>query len=265
MLTMWCCTALALHPSRIYTQVPENLQLNYRQFFIRTPDSAKLNAWYFPPDTNTSNKHITVIVAGQDAGNMSSQLLLAEALQKAGLDVITFDYRGFGASSDFKMDSTYLYYSEFVTDLLSVMRYAKSKYTSNKLCIYARSMGSIITSLALQQERADYVIGDGYVSSLTDTKRRLQEFYKVPVRLPADSMRFANSISGINAKMLIFAGKQDWVTTVDDALKIVDRNYNRKLVLHPLGHLEAAKAFTKDVYADGLIHEVMAFFEAFKD
>jgi alpha/beta superfamily hydrolase len=257
-------TAFCIHPSRKYTMLPNDLQLRYTSKFITTPDSAKLKAWFIPA-ADSIKKNVSVIIAGQDAGNMSAQLLLAEALVKKGFDVVTFDYRGFGESSNFKIDSSYLYYSEFITDLISVVRNVKTSFPKNKTCILARSMGSIITSIALMEERVDYVVGDGYIKSLTDTKKRIENYRKISVKLPEDSMRFSNTLSGINAKMLIFAGKQDWVTTVDDALQIVEKYFNRKLVIHPLGHLETPKAFTQQTYADGMVDHIVSFIQSFKE
>ncbi|MDB5227285.1 MAG: alpha/beta hydrolase [Bacteroidota bacterium] len=260
-----CLAVFSLNPSRKYAALPESLGLKYSRSFIGTPDAMQLNTWIFRTAEDSFKKNITIIIAGGDAGNMSSQLLLAEGLQKKGFDVVTFDYRGFGESSNFKIDSSYLYYSEFVTDLVSVMRKTKSIFPDNKTAILARSMGSIITAIAFKDERSDYVIGDGFVKSLTDMKKRLEDYKKTSIKLPKDSMRFSNAISGINAKMLIFAGQQDWLTTVDDAKKITEKNYNRKLVIHPLGHLETAKAFTNETYADGMINEMISFFTGYKN
>jgi pimeloyl-ACP methyl ester carboxylesterase len=255
--------AAALNPSPNYRTTPDALNLRYTPQFIATPDSAKILSWIFSPDSTTRN--ITIIIAGPDAGNMSSQLLLAEALVNTGFDVITFDYRGFGHSSAFRIDSSYLYYSEFITDLVSVIKKAETAFPKNKTCVLARSMGSIIEAIAFRDAPVDYIIGDGFIKNITATKKRIEAYKHISLKLPADSMRFSNAIAAINAKMLLFAGKQDWVVTLAEAQAIVENNYNRKLIIHSAGHLEAPKALTQQTYADGMMHEITVFFEQYKE
>ena len=86
-------------------------------------------------------------------------------LSHVGFTVVMFDYRGFGESDSFNIDTKMLYYNEFATDLTAVIQFAKNKYPKNKTGVWAFSMGTIIATLATNYIQPVFIIGDGYVTN----------------------------------------------------------------------------------------------------
>ena len=144
--------SFALKPEPKYLQKPNELNISYSEHIIRTPDHFNLKAWVCSPKKEIDNK-TTIILASGDAGNMSYWLTQVGELVKNGFTVVTFDYRGFGESQYFKINNDYLYYNEFVTDLVTVIRWTKKKTTENQIGILALSMGTIMSTLALQKRK----------------------------------------------------------------------------------------------------------------
>ena len=54
---------------------------------------------------------------------MGDWVHLGRFLQLYGIDVWLYDYRGFGASSDFSIERNQLFHTEFVSDLSAVSNY----------------------------------------------------------------------------------------------------------------------------------------------
>ncbi len=109
---------LAILPDTTYVQRPESFGLMYRELPVRTADGYDLAAWFFPAQEALTDEEWkatkgvrsykpldgmprpTIIICNGDAGNMSYfQLPLAYAWTGMGFNVVTFDWRGFGAST----------------------------------------------------------------------------------------------------------------------------------------------------------------------
>src|SRR4029077_869305 len=61
---------------------------------FETADGIALNAWYFPGRTRAP----AVLVCNGNAGDRSLRAALAVALHRAGMSVLSFDYRGYGGN-----------------------------------------------------------------------------------------------------------------------------------------------------------------------
>src|SRR3954469_15418178 len=94
--------ASALNPSKEYKAKPEKYGMTYKEEKVSTKDGATLNAWFFELPRKTTN---WVVVSGSGDGNMADNLELASQFLSSGWNVCLYDYRGYGSSSDFKVDS----------------------------------------------------------------------------------------------------------------------------------------------------------------
>ncbi|MEJ2859924.1 alpha/beta hydrolase [Actinomycetospora flava] len=63
---------------------------------LTTADGLALGAWFVP--ARGERREVTVLVANGNAGDRSARSPLAAALAEQGLDVLLFDYRGFGGN-----------------------------------------------------------------------------------------------------------------------------------------------------------------------
>jgi len=63
---------------------------------LTTADGVRLGAWFVP--ASGARRDVTVLVANGNAGDRSMRAPLAAALSARGLDVLLFDYRGFGGN-----------------------------------------------------------------------------------------------------------------------------------------------------------------------
>ncbi len=88
---------LVLHPSRSVTETPtsEGLAFEPVRFGDDTSGQPQLAGWWIPGDLSSDP---TVLMLHGETGSMSDALPAALALHNARLNVLLFDYRGYGKS-----------------------------------------------------------------------------------------------------------------------------------------------------------------------
>ena len=254
-ITNFC---FALKPDRTYSTTPDSLGLNFTKQIIKTDDNASLNSWIINPP-EAQNNGTTIILSYGDAGNMSYWLNQAAILSQVGFTVVLFDYRGFGKSSDFEINPEQLYYNEFATDLETVIKWTKQNLKFKKLGILALSMGTIMTTIAVQKEKVDFIIGEGFVLNPNEIKEKLFKFKQKNITLPENSDNYINLIPKIEAPMLLFSGTLDNFTTLEDSKLIVKQKPNRKLVEFTGNHLEGFAVLSGEYYGSKYIQEISKF------
>ena len=90
-----------------------------------------------PYSTIDEEQRPTLVICNGDAGNMSYQQIdLAMIYAACGFNVVTFDWRGFGASSEFEMDDDYLCYTEMLEDYRAVLAAVKGQEEVDEDCIF---------------------------------------------------------------------------------------------------------------------------------
>jgi len=166
------CTLNAIKPDRKYRFYPEKLGLIYKELDVTTKDNLKIKTWFFPAQDSLSEKEQerawdeskkreykvldetkrpTLIICNGDAGNMSwIQLHLAQEMTTRGINVVTFDWRDFGESSEWPMDTNYMCYTEMLWDYDAVIDKVAKEDTvdSSKIILMGWSTGSYLSMIA---------------------------------------------------------------------------------------------------------------------
>lgn len=88
---------LVLQPSRAVTQTPKDIHLAFTEvhFGVDASGQPQLDGWWIPGD---SPSYPTVIMLHNGQGSMGDALPEARMLHDAQLNILLFDYRGFGRS-----------------------------------------------------------------------------------------------------------------------------------------------------------------------
>jgi len=86
---------LVLHPSRTVATTPaaRNLSFTEVHFAVDNTGVPQLTGWFIPSDTTTQN---TALVLHAADGDLSNALPSAQLLHSQHLNVLLFDYRGYG-------------------------------------------------------------------------------------------------------------------------------------------------------------------------
>src|SRR5690554_3606484 len=210
LIILLCFPSFAIKPDRVYRIYPEKLGLIYRDLDVITSDGLKIKTWFFPAQPALSEKeigeswenpikktyktidnslHPTIIIANGDAGNMSyQQLHHAQFFTSKGYNVVTFDWRGFGESSKWDMDTNYLVYSELLIDYDAVIEQVlqQNEVDKNRLAVYGWSTGAYLSMAAASRyENIKAFVAIGLMTSFAEV---------VPVLMKAQNKDESNLI-----------------------------------------------------------------------
>lgn len=229
----------SINPKVAYIATPKTYKISYKTIVLKRK-SIKINVWisYASQNLNKKIEQKTVFLVYGDFGNMSYFLSYIAFFTKRGYNVISFDYRGFGASSKFKIDKNQLFYYEFADDLKYTFNYFKNKVGINNMTIMSLSMGTIISAVALQNQHIHNQIVEGCVFDYQYIATRLFKIKNKIIKLPKNKVDLPKIWNSITGKILILVGSEDEITNEDDALQIVNQNVNkRKLFVYNGQHL----------------------------
>lgn len=88
--------SLMYFPSRLIDYTPGEAGLAFEDVEIPTEDGERLHGWWIPAAAPSVGH---VLLCHGNAGNVGDRVLHAKLLTGIGLDVLLFDYRGYGRSS----------------------------------------------------------------------------------------------------------------------------------------------------------------------
>ncbi len=98
LMLRWFEHSQVFHPSRVMEATGAELSRPFEDVFFKASDGVQLNGWFFPASTNSHRPHLAVLVCHGNAGNISHRLDTCAALLATGVNVLVFDYRGYGRS-----------------------------------------------------------------------------------------------------------------------------------------------------------------------
>jgi len=235
----------AINPMREYKMKPDKFDIEYQEEKILSSNGAILNTWIMKSEAE-NKKNYTFIIVGSDAGNMGFSLAYALYLLKNGYDVITFDYRGFGESSDFEHKPDNLYHTEYIEDFHSVISWVKKEIAPEKIGILAFSMGTLIATTGFEKSKYDLLVAEAFIKSPRKIVQRIKKTKGKKINLPKSTKPRLSYLNKINVPMLLFSSKEDEITTLKDSRKIASKMPNRKLVEFNGEHLRGAYTLGMD-------------------
>lgn len=166
---------LIYFPTPDYAQTPADVGLPFEDLTLRTLDGLAIAAWYVPAD----NAKGTLIHCHGNAGNIADRLLDLKLFHRMGVNVLIFDYRGYGRSEG-RPDERGTY-----EDAETAWRYLVETRgeSPERIVVFGRSLGGAVAIELATRQRPGALVVESTFTSLPDVGRRL--FPWLPVRLIA--------------------------------------------------------------------------------
>jgi fermentation-respiration switch protein FrsA (DUF1100 family) len=146
-------------PSRAVFATPDRAGLAYESVEIVTEDGVRLDGWYLPADREA--RGVLLFFHG-NAGNISHRLDSLKIFFDLGLDVLIFDYRGYGRSEGkVSEQGTYL-------DAEAAWRYLTDglRVPADKIVLFGRSLGAAIAAqLATKYDPRALIMESSFTSA----------------------------------------------------------------------------------------------------
>lgn len=173
---------MALNPSKEYKVTPDKFGMQYKEEKIKTSDGATLNAWYFENPRKSVN---WVVVSGSGDGNMADNLEIVNSFLSAGYNVVSYDYRGYGSSSEFKIDPDLFIYPQFITDLNAVLDHLRKSRAITKFDLFGLNIGAGLSiGVGANRTETKKIIADGPWTSLEGMKTKIKNKTGKDVTMP---------------------------------------------------------------------------------
>jgi alpha-beta hydrolase superfamily lysophospholipase len=138
------CTHIFLQPDKRLHVNPDQVGAQWKDVQFKSLDGTQLTGLWFPSKYNTPKG--TVIQFHGNGENMTSHFLYVYWLALEGWNVLSFDYRGYGASHGNKS------LKGSVQDGVAAIQYAREKSRGLPLCIIAQSLGGTLAITSLHRD-----------------------------------------------------------------------------------------------------------------
>ncbi|MGW4772872.1 alpha/beta hydrolase [Nocardia sp. NPDC004278] len=191
--------ALTFQPDRQILQTPSVLGMDYTELSIPTTDGETLHGWWLPAAHSIGH----VLFAHGNAGNVGDRVPIYALLTEIGLDVLTFDYRGYGRSTGRPTEhGTYL-------DAHAARRILLEQPGVNpeRVLYLGKSLGGgVLLELATEYPPTGLVLMSTF-TGLRDAARSVYPF--LPGPLVPDAYPSLRRIRELQAPVLIMHGDHD--------------------------------------------------------
>lgn len=146
-------------PSRAIVATPEHIGLAYETVEIRTEDGIRLDGWYLP--AGEKSRAVLLFFHG-NAGNISHRLDSLKIFSDLRLDVLIFDYRGYGRSEGQLSEQGTYRDAEAAWRYLTVER----RVAEERIVLFGRSLGAAIAAqLATRHDPGALIMESGFTSA----------------------------------------------------------------------------------------------------
>lgn len=212
-------TLLALSPKRTYSHTPHDFRMTYEKLSIASTDNIQLHAWYFPSDLGDQ----LMIISHDGVGNMGDYLERVRILVNYGFSVVIYDYRGFGQSSDFKINKYQYVYKEFYDDFDAVYDYCEARF-HHELIAYGWGIGAgISVARGYQKDDIAGIIADEPFVDFTALKSqfvKINAIMTLPAGIENNDYNVLNVVKGKHGErlrgLLYLHGTKNFLYSTED-------------------------------------------------
>lgn len=152
--------SMIFFPYPTLDQTPAEWGYNYEDVFLDTEDGVRLHGWYIP---HHGSRQVLLFFHG-NAGNISHRSASVEIFHRLGLNVLIFDYRGYGLSQG-KPDEHGLY-----EDARAAWHYLinEREFEPEDTILFGRSLGGAVAAELATQIQPRGLILESTFSSARD-------------------------------------------------------------------------------------------------
>lgn len=205
--------SLMYFPSPTLEGTPADAGLAYDNLVLPTEDGERLHGWWIPARAPSLGH---VLVCHGNAGNVGDRIGQAKLLVDAGLDVVLFDYRGYGRSSGTPDEEGT--YRDARAARAALLRRAGTD--ASRLVYLGESLGGAVAlALALEAPPRGLILQAAF-SSVRDMAR--VHYPMVPTILVPDAYPNLRRIRRLAAPLLLLHGDRDDVVPWEQGQALFD-------------------------------------------
>lgn len=256
-------TILALKPSSTYDTKPDEFGITYQEVSFETVDGVNLKGWVYRPETRSGE---VVVISHDGDGNMQKTIEVASYFLSMGINVLTYDYRGYGESDAFKINEKFYIYAQFEKDLDAAIKFARNMHSITRVYLYGKGMGAGLSlAVGASSRGVNKVIADSPYDDLNSLQQKISEVkgeeVMIPLAYDKESLEPFYALATKDAKVktyLLISGSEDPVCDkklikklekiqkdLTTTYVVKDAGYQQTFSKDKAGYFEAIKSFLK--------------------
>ena len=199
-------------PGRSMDSTPAQAGMPYEDLYLTTSDGVKINAWLVKSSPLAS----TILFAHGNAGTMSDRVMKIKFFHDFGLNVLVFDYRGYGKSQGYPTEKGIYLDAQAAYDYLQ----SRPDIDYQRIIGYGESLGGVVAvDLAARRKLAALII-ESSITSAQDMAKRLYPFLpSFLMSLKFDSM---SKIKNIDIPKLFLHSPEDQIVLLSMGQKLYE-------------------------------------------
>ena len=222
---------------------PHDIGLIYSDVELHTADGETLHGWWLPH----SQARGTLLFQHGNAGNISHRLDSLRIFHELGLNVLIYDYRGYGQSTGRPSEQgTY-------TDARAAWDWLidEAEVEAGEVLVFGRSMGGAIAAWLTTEVQPAGLIVESSFSSIADIA---SEYYGwLPVRwLTRIHFPTAEFVAETEVPVLVVHSRDDEIVRFEHAERILDAAGERGRLLEIQGDHNTGFIRSEAIYQEGL-------------
>lgn len=207
-------------------------QFHPREIWFKAHDGVRLNGWVF----STGNARAPLVIwCHGNGGNISGRALIAGKLRRSGLDVLLFDWRGYGKSEGDPTENSLYRDAEAAYEFAT----GELKKQPKDIVLYGESLGGPYAAWLAMRHKPRCVVIENSFPSLRELGNAL--YAPVPLGYFAPcSMTTTRWLNKAGAPVLVMHGKRDVVIPFPLGMRLYEelRVPKQLLVSETAGHSE---------------------------
>jgi len=234
---------LLYFPERSYDATPEAIGLPYDSVSFKTADGVKIHAWYIPAEKSRG----AVLFCHGNAGNISHRLFFIDLLNRMGLSVLIFDYRGYGWSEGKPSEEGTYRDAEAAWNYLVTER----KFNPGEIVILGRSIGGSIAARTARERKPAALIIESAFTSVPDIGAEV--YFYLPVRwLSRYDYNTLEFLKGVSCPVLIIHSPQDEIIPIHHGKRLYEAANPPKEFLEIKGSHNEGAVISGGLYTGGI-------------
>jgi fermentation-respiration switch protein FrsA (DUF1100 family) len=191
---------------------PAELNLNYENIAVTARDGIEISGWFVP----AVKPRATILFCHGNGGNISHRLEKIKMFNFLNLNVLIFDYRGYGKSKGRPSENGLYLDAEAVYEYLV----NKRNISPRKIIAYGESLGgSVAVDLAERREMGGVIIEEGF-TSVGDMAKKILPW--IPAFIYKSEFDALRKVKNIKSPILIFHSTDDEVVPFEQGRRLFD-------------------------------------------
>lgn len=191
----------------------------FQQLELETEDGETLDAWYLTQE----NAEATVVYFGGNGHLLVKSRNLIHAYSTVPVNLLLFDYRGYGLSSGDPSVAGVQTDSRRAFDQARIL----AEESDTRLFVHGHSMGSFLSAMIADENRVDGYILESPVTEVRSWTRRLvpwilRPFIRFSIDEPIKAQSNLERVRSVDVPLLILAGSADEVTPIRMAEELLE-------------------------------------------